>query len=169
MAERSACCCIANKSLRAEAKPCYKCANQNKNERQRRRETEKANLKVSEREREGESARAIELGWERVKSSCGAVRPPTLWRNLLKVIYKSATRTPQVVCLPLLCHGARKAYIHTIPVALAPYNTCDIYTHIYIMLGLPGAHFNCDPDPRAGGQVESSRCLARHNPSLTPL
>lgn len=37
------------------------------------------------------------------------------------------------------------------------------------MLGLPGAHFNCDPDPRAGGQVESSRCLARHNPSLTPF
>lgn len=55
VAEGSACCCIANKSLRAEAKPCYKCANQNKNERQRRRETEKANLKVSEREREKES------------------------------------------------------------------------------------------------------------------
>lgn len=73
VAEGSACCCIANKSLRAEAKPCYKCANQNKNERQRRRErekAEKANLKVSE------SERAIELGWERVKSSCvaGTVR-----------------------------------------------------------------------------------------------
>lgn len=140
MAEGSACCCIANKSLRAEAKPCYKCANQNKNERQRRRErekAEKANLKVSEREREGERERAIELGWERVKSSCGAVRPPTLWRNLLKVIYKSATRTPQVVCLPLLCHGARKAYIHTIPVALAPYNTCDIHIHTHIHYAWP--------------------------------
>lgn len=55
VAEGSACCCIANKSLRAEAKPCYKCANQNKNERQRRRErekAEKANLKVSESESE---------------------------------------------------------------------------------------------------------------------
>lgn len=41
VAEGSACCCIANKSLRAEAKPCYKCANQNKNERQRRRERER--------------------------------------------------------------------------------------------------------------------------------
>lgn len=37
------------------------------------------------------------------------------------------------------------------------------------MLGLPGAHFNCDPDPSAGGQVESSRCLARHNPGMTPF
>lgn len=33
------------------------------------------------------------------------------------------------------------------------------------MLGLPGAHFNCDPDPRAGGQVESTR----HNPGMTPF
>lgn len=123
---------------------------------------------MSEREREGESERAIELGWERVKSSCGAVRPPTLWRNLLKVIYKSATRTPQVVCLPLLCHVARKAYIHTIPVALAPYNTCDIYTHTYTLcLACLGRILIATPTP--GQAVRSSRCLARHNPSLTPF
>lgn len=34
------------------------------------------------------------------------------------------------------------------------------------MFGLPGAHFNCDPDPRAGGRVDAWPGIT---PGLTPF
>lgn len=51
------CCCFANKSLRTEAKPCYKCANQNKNERKQVRERE-TGREEGARERESNIDRA---------------------------------------------------------------------------------------------------------------
>lgn len=36
------------------------------------------------------------------------------------------------------------------------------------MFGLPGAHFNCDPDPRAGGRVDAFRPLSRTLTARSP-